>query len=136
MATLKFPERQLPVGKRQATDGEWKTPDRIMTEASADPTPETIHITYDYAYRRSNKGRRRAAKGFYWTLRLQLCEDGAVHKGGASMATWTVDPPGRTTQGPVAARGGVKIVKRIANTGEDRKAECQLTLPSTESAAL
>ena len=97
MATLKFPERQFPVGKRQATDGEWKTPDRIMTEASADPTPETIHIKYDYAYRRSNKGRRRAAKGLYWTLRLQLREDGAVHKVGASMPTWTVDLPGRTT---------------------------------------
>jgi len=88
MAARKSPERRFLVGKRQATDGEWKTPDRIMTEASADPTPETIHITYDYAYRRSNKGRRRAAKGLYWTLRLQLREDSAVHKGGTSMPIW------------------------------------------------
>ena len=114
MAARKSPERRFMVGKRQATDGEWKTPDRIMTEASADPTPETIHITYDYAYRCSNKGRRRAAKGFYWTLRLQLREDGAVHKGGASMPTWTVDPPGRTT----GACGG-------QGRGEDRQADRQ-----------
>ena len=106
-----------------------------MTEASADPTPETIHITYDYAYRRSNKGRRRAAKGFYWTLRLQLCEDGAVHKGGASMATLTVDPPGRTT-GACGSQGRGEDRQADRHTGEDRKAECQLTLPSTESAAL
>ena len=106
-----------------------------MTEASADPRPETIHITYDDAYRRSSKGRRRAAKGLAWTFRFSLREGGPVHSCSAGMATWTVDPPGRTT-GAWRPGAEVKIVEWIANTGEDRKAQCQLTLPSTESAAL
>ena len=98
MAARKSPEHRFSVGKRQATAGEWKTPDRIMAEASADPTPETIIVKYDHTNRWSKpQGRKRAPKGFYWTLRLQLREDGAVHKVGASMPTWTVDLPGRTT---------------------------------------
>ena len=69
-----------------------------MAEASADPTPETIIVKYDHTNRWSKpKGRKRAPKGLAWTLRLQLREDGAVHKVGASMPTWTVDLPGRTT---------------------------------------
>ena len=59
-----------------------------MTEASADPTPETIIVTYDYTYPRSKpKGKPR----------FQLREDSAVHSCGAGMATWSVDPGGRTT---------------------------------------
>ena len=106
-----------------------------MTEASADPRLETIHITCDDAYsRRSSTGRRRAAKGLAWTFRFSLREGGPVHSCSAGMATWTVDPPGRTT-GAWRPGAEVKIVEWIANTGEERKAECQLTLPSTESAA-
>jgi len=98
MAARKFQERRFSVGKRQAAAGEWKTPDRIMAEASADPTPETIIVKYDHTNRWSKpKGRKRAPKGLAWTLRFSLREGGPVHSCSASMPTWSVDPPGRST---------------------------------------
>ena len=100
-------------------------------EASADPRPETIHITYDDAYRRSSKGRRRAAKGPAWTFRFSLREGGPVHSCSAGMATWTVDPPGRTT-GAWRPGAEMKIVERIANTSRyGRGSQSRVSIDAT-----
>jgi len=47
MAALNSPERQPPAAKKQAPAGAWKSPDRPMTEAHVDVTPEAIIVQND-----------------------------------------------------------------------------------------
>ena len=81
MATHDSPGRQPPAGKRQATNGQWGTPDRPMAEAPADPTPETIVTSNDkVTVFKASKGRRRAQKGLRWSFSFRLRSGGALHK--------------------------------------------------------
>ena len=64
MATLSSPERQPPAAKKHARAGVWKSPDRPMTEAHVDVTPEPIVVQNDKVrVFKKQKDRRRAPKG-------------------------------------------------------------------------
>ena len=63
MATLGSPDRQPPAAKKHARAGVWKSPDRPMTEAHVDVTPEPFIVQNDKVrVFKKQKGRRRAPK--------------------------------------------------------------------------
>ena len=92
MAAHDSPGRQPPAGKRAATAGTWRSPDRLMAEAPADPTPETIVMCNDKVrvFKR-NKNRRRAPKRMGWDFSFRLRSDGPLHKRSTTMSARTMD---------------------------------------------
>ena len=52
-----------------------------MADVPADPTPETIFVSYDtLRVFKASKARRRAKKGLGWNFCFRLCSGGTLHK--------------------------------------------------------
>ena len=126
MAALNSPERQPPAAKKQAPAGAWKSPERPMTEAHVDLTPEHIIVLNDTVrVFQKSKGRRRVTKGLGWNFSFRLRGgSGRVHKRSTTMGGWAVDPDGRT-DGAWRPGARKKIEGWIAKAVQYRGAQCQ-----------
>ena len=63
-----------------------------MADVPADPTPETIFVSYDtLRLFKASKVRRRDKKGVGWDFFFRLCSGGTLHKRGENMSGWAVD---------------------------------------------